>query len=378
MAAISLSYRSTLTTNDLCSIQILRALAAWGVVFHHYVQGFHDFSSDIAIWKFFTIADKFGVDVFFVISGFIMAWTLAHRRYEPDDFLYRRLLRIVPAYWVMTLVFIATLSLTPSKLTSFFDWDISTLALSLIFVPHENASTSLTTFPVLTVGWTLNYEIFFYIWLSTLLWISPRHWLLTCTTSLLLLPYIWPNWLRYEVAGSALLHEFAFGLIIGTFYANLKKRGDWPTVLPGIALLISGLFLYSSVYNGEPLLDFRQTPVFWRIGDPTKHISAALLVASALAFEPFLHQIPLRNALVSLGNMSYSTYLAHPIALCISYHSLGQPNSQAGDLLAVGLYTGLTFIFSILSYRLLETGPGTTYLKKILIRKKNPAMQVNV
>ena len=196
---------------ELSSLQILRGGAAWLVVYHHYMQGFHNFQYSTTAGHFFSVVGKFGVNIFFVISGFIMFWTLTHRHYSARDFLLRCTLRIVPVYWLMTLAFIPVIYVFPSPLTSFFGWDPSSLALSLLFIPHDNPS-GIGSFPLLTVGWTLNFEMFFYLWLSLVLLIFRRGWFVVCFVSLFLMPSVWNNsWPYVFKLRSNLLYEFAIG-----------------------------------------------------------------------------------------------------------------------------------------------------------------------
>ena len=85
----------------IISIQILRAFAALLVVFHHARYQIQDFEVFFhgGIWPF----GQAGVDIFFVISGFIMWVTTHDRRTTPLRFMTNRIVRIVPLYWLLTL-----------------------------------------------------------------------------------------------------------------------------------------------------------------------------------------------------------------------------------------------------------------------------------
>src|ERR1035437_4102962 len=176
--------------NTLNSLQILRAIAAWLVVYHHYMQGFHDFNYSTEVGHFFSSVGKFGVDIFFVISGFIMFFTLKRGNYTALDFMLRRMIRIVPVYWFMTLVLIPVIYFFPSANVARNNWNITSLAYSMLFIPHNNP-TGIGLYPFLTVGWTLNYEMFFYLWLSLMLLVFRQSWFVACTVSMFAMPLIW-------------------------------------------------------------------------------------------------------------------------------------------------------------------------------------------
>ncbi|WP_198030172.1 acyltransferase [Bradyrhizobium sp. Tv2a-2] len=152
-------------------MQVLRAIAALGVVIYHTdirINGVH--------------SELMGVSIFFVISGFIMVHIT---RGETEDFLAKRLIRIVPIYWIFTLGAVAWFGFgfanLPRVVPLWFHWLLTkpwyiaawfgarawslcskdtavALARSLSFWP--NAQDPL---PILGVGWTLNIEMFFYV-----------------------------------------------------------------------------------------------------------------------------------------------------------------------------------------------------------------------
>jgi exopolysaccharide production protein ExoZ len=138
------------------NIQILRAIAAYLVVFHHIQSHFVDNHSVAAVSNIGII----GVDIFFVISGFIMILTTSGEARSPLSFWRDRLVRIVPLYWLATfsLVGLSLIGLAP---TGLHGWDLQDLLASLLFIPEVRADGA--GMPILFVGWTLNYEMFFYL-----------------------------------------------------------------------------------------------------------------------------------------------------------------------------------------------------------------------
>ncbi len=142
-------------SGNIEGLQVLRAVAALMVVMHHARLSVPGSGG----WPSFGAA---GVDIFFVISGFVMAYTTAERAGEMGErlraagtFLRKRALRIVPLYW-LALLWTARKDLLQGR----FDPD---LAADFFFVPHPNAVFHGWLTPTLQQGWTLNYEAFFYV-----------------------------------------------------------------------------------------------------------------------------------------------------------------------------------------------------------------------
>lgn len=153
--------------NKIESVQVLRAIAAISVVLFHTNQKVVDMYERYGITRTIFNNNLYdmgvcGVDIFFVISGFIMAMITKNLHKTPNavrEFAYKRIIRIVPPYWLWTLVLLAVLYFLPhmfSRLTFNFKEAI----LSLLFIPY--IPVGLNSSPVLAVGWTLSYEMYFY------------------------------------------------------------------------------------------------------------------------------------------------------------------------------------------------------------------------
>ncbi|MFT5446260.1 MAG: exopolysaccharide production protein ExoZ [Gammaproteobacteria bacterium] len=347
-------------------LQAVRAIAAWMVVFHHYMQGFHSFQSTSVIGRFFSKTGSFGVDIFFVLSGFIMVYILSYRPRQAGQFYLRRILRIVPVYWALTLLFIPILALFPTSLSHYLGWDLSSLALSLLFVPHDNPG-DLGFYPLLTVGWTLNIEIFFYTWLSLMLLVFKKFWFAATVGTLAIFPMIWSSeWPYALVAGSSRIYEFVLGMVIAWGYVRL---GATLTISNAKAAALSVLFGALGIVTYSYIECCEHLTLIERPDRLHKYASAAFFVLSALALNRFYQNNRFLRPLTRLGDMSYSTYLAHPLALIIALSVLGgSPSSTVDELLAFSVYTSLTLGFSMLSYRWIETGGISSVLRRFLIR----------
>ncbi|MGK6324147.1 acyltransferase family protein [Sphingomonas sp. DT-51] len=274
------------------SIQYLRAIAALLVVLHH--------ARNPEPWLFNPLAGlslgQSGVDIFFVISGFIM---YAAARDEPaGQFVYRRIVRVAPLYWLATIV--SLLFFYRRQLIAFDPALFGKLASSLLFIPNYNLLHPDEIWPVLVPGWTLNYEMFFYAifalaLLSRALVPVVIAVIIAAVSAGRLIGSDNPAWLTYT---DPILLDFAFGLLIARFYPAGASR--WLVLLLplGVALLL-----------------LAPVPGSWRAlywGVP-----AALIVMGALALEAG-GGLPQLAGLKTIGDASYSLYLVHPMVITVA------------------------------------------------------------
>ena len=134
----------------IIGIQFLRFLAASLVVLTHTLGEYDDLRS----------FGGFGVDVFFVISGFVI-YLITDSGHK--NFFVKRLIRIVPIYWLFT-IGISIIALLEPQLLRSASFDVTQIIASLFFIPYwtENAGFA----PILTLGWTLNFEMLFYLYIA--------------------------------------------------------------------------------------------------------------------------------------------------------------------------------------------------------------------
>lgn len=257
---------------QLRSIQILRAMAATGVVVHHAYRNV-DVNSAARI-------GAAGVDLFFVISGFIMATVAANR--TPARFLSDRVWRIFPLWWV---------AVVPWLIISRPSWQVVLTSVSLWPVYGSSFYT-----PILLQGWTLSFEMLFYAGFAVALWkhaLVPLGIFVACFvagffTSLGLVNYF----------GSPLILEFLAGVAIASL--PLDRRVGAAAVLLALAwLAVAPEGLYSNAFGTGGA----ERVMCWGV-------PSALLVYGLRAFEPVFEKrcfaLP-----VLIGDASYAIYLSH-------------------------------------------------------------------
>lgn len=279
----------------LISVQALRALAAWVVVCHHFMQIFFNFHANGPIGDFFVTKGAVGVDIFFVISGLVIFLSTQNSEMPAGRFMLNRIIRIVPAYWFYTaamgLLLVVAAPLLPHQV---INWQ--TFMLSLFFIPAENPG-GYGLYPTLNVGWTLNYEMFFYLLFSTVFLFKQRHRPLIVAAALFAVCEVLArSGLISRFYGNDIIYEFLLGIGIGIIYRRgWIKEGFW---LPLLGVAVGLVVIYHLSADQQRLLNWG--------------LPSALIVLSCIAMEPVFRGSRLLKV---LGDCSYSVYLLHVLVL---------------------------------------------------------------
>lgn len=343
--------------DQLQSIQILRAVAALAVLAFHFAQSLATDFHLIPLNAFTMGSD--GVDVFFVISGFIMAYTtdgLGQR--SATQFAWKRIVRILPLYWLLTLAVFALGVAAPMLLNSGAA-STDELAKSLAFIPYERADGRVA--PVLFLGWTLNYEMFFYAVFAGILLVAPR-WRLQLLAiamgALAAAGYLIPDQLGFfgTFYTNGIILEFVWGALL---FAAWKRWPDVFRVISPVWLVGAGLLLVQN---------FVDVPLPREV---EKGLPALIIVAGVLGLT--VADNPVTRLFGRIGDASYSLYLGHPYAIGVcSKLAL----ALLGSTMLGALFTGvaslvLATLAALLGYYLFEK-PTNSYLRALL-RPRRPA-----
>lgn len=289
----------------LLTLQAARGVAANLVVLSHLfiVEDKYTHGSVLPSFSFYGVA---GVDLFFVLSGFIMV-AVAGRGVGPWEFLWRRAARIYPTYWLVTLVVLAVTILAPQIVNSSITEPIS-IWRSFLLLPAR-------TPPLLAVGWTLVHEIYFYLVFALFLAlrIPVLFGLVAWGLVLLTVTVIMPN----EIAASPVLSlltspltaEFMMGAIVGLLW--VRRRTPRATIVGVIGV---ASFAFSLVYLA-PAISLATNAYLnaWRaliFGIPS-----ALVLYALAAAEHRTKSVVSQKWLVTTGDWSYATYLVHVLVI---------------------------------------------------------------
>lgn len=278
--------------SEFVSVQYLRALAALLVVYYHATGQFAGFER--ALPREFGAA---GVDLFFVISGFIMVAITAARPMPPALFLLRRVLRIWPIYALYTTLTAAAIVAVPFLFRDSV-FTIEHYALSLLFIAHPEPLSPATVSPMLKVGWTLNFEMFFYVLFALCLWLGGRRKVALLGAIMAVLVTVGQMAHFGTVPAfysDPIILEFLFGAAIGAWFTMADAK--LPPNIVAVGLIVLGTALCLSL----PMEIHRAV----RSG-----LGCAMILIGALSLE--------RNRGVGdwrlprlIGDGSYTLYLTH-------------------------------------------------------------------
>ncbi len=356
--------------SKLDSIQVLRGIAALYVTVYHLKDVI---PADAAFRKeidFLAGSGPAGVALFFVISGFIMVYIT--RNTVPSGrnifrFTAKRLIRIWPAYTVITLAY----CLLHSRVSPNPEWP-SDLLRSLLFIPLDTTEPPFYGYAVLNVGWSLNYEIYFYLLIAVSMLFARLRWyaffLMIAVTLVGIPTYYGTFTLRADKMQSLgapylnmitnpIIWNFVSGVFLGLAYYHealhdrIRAFLSWNYIAPTLLCLAIWQFL-AGFFGGFG-------PFEWGFG------STAIFAVFVFHYQERIPRFP--AWLVRLGDMSFSIYLLHvPIVVGLGFlfRKVGFPVFSEGTAMFF-LSLSLTLIASRISYELLELRL-TSYLSRWL------------
>ena len=258
----------------LRSIDLLRAVAACSVVLRHSLEGFYIGAA--------------GVDLFFVISGFVIASVSTGR--SASEFLLDRASRIFPVFWLALLCWGILSSYSGAA------FDLSQLPIDLLLVPLLFVDKE----PLFYLSWSLVFEVLFYCCAAASIKVNSAKPIVATFVMLMLASAVTgSSYLKW--VGSPIIFEFLFGVLI--FRAPKLARVGLPALLLGAALLVTSPPIERDVFEFSSALTRAA-----RWGIPS-----ALIVYGLVTLE---HRLtwPIVDRLCWLGLASYSIYLFHPLA----------------------------------------------------------------
>lgn len=312
-----------------------------------------------------------GVSIFFVLSGFLLSIPFAEwqagRRDRPDlgHYLFRRVMRVFPAYYVQLAILLLLAVLIPGQ------GGIGNVAdlvrhLFMLFMPPPLGTT-----PINLVWWTLPIEFSFYLALPLLAFLlSPRRWAWLLVGSLTAM-WLWRHFLvvwlgdapvsqrvyaAYQLPGT--FDMFGLGMLAALAYVHRARLPGWLVPKPGsngLLLLGIGLVL-AAVFWLPPLRSqyWADNPIFY-LWTPALSLGFAAIVYAGATGSRLAAWLFGNRFMVYAGLVSYSYYLWHLrvldwIAASAWYQSLAIHRF----LWLVAASVPAVFLVASLSYVLIE------------------------
>jgi exopolysaccharide production protein ExoZ len=351
------------------AIQMLRALAALMVVFAHAQNDTQSQAArlGLAFARDMSLPWVAGVDLFFVTSGFIMVHASRSLFAKPGaarTFLTRRVIRIAPLYWLVTAISLVVLYLAARMGKEAFP-HVSEILGSFGFMPYENITDHIVR-PIAGQGWTLNYEMFFYVLFAIFLRFALEDAILgvafTLSFVVMLGAWLHPTTPALAFWSDPIVLEFALGMGIAWGWREGWRLGR------GVA---GALALVAVAWLARDLAGFRALSL--ETVEPNGFprlvgcgLPMALLFACAVWVRPGIAgtSAPGRS-LSALGDASYALYLFHPLAIIATrkaYLAL-HLDARLGlwPLVAVDVAAALVAAFAV--YRFVES-PMTRGLQR--------------
>ncbi|MCL7422421.1 MAG: acyltransferase [Methylobacter sp.] len=277
----------------LIQLDAMRGFAALMVVGFHYTTGYHDLYGHPGHLLIEFPDGRYGVQLFFIISGFVIFMTL-EKTEDARDFLVSRFSRLYPAYWASVLItyIIVSIASLPGRETTLYETLFNFTMLQQWFrIPHVDGAY-----------WTLTLELSFYalmLGLFLLRCLNRINVIATAWLSMMIAVYIVEQHVDWRVPGlikTALLLEYANLFLAGIIFYKLY-RGDNGSYIVHHILMIAALAVEFTLHG----------------------LKSGLICTSFIVifYGVFILKIELLNRLLSakpfvyLGSISYSLYLLH-------------------------------------------------------------------
>lgn len=347
--------------SKIISIQALRGIAVLLVLLFHLVTIEQKYGRSLNILPNFLNFGMLGVDLFFVISGFVMVVVTRGRFLNIKHamhFLYHRASRIYPTYWVYSLLVLGVFLFKPILVNSSQGNEVNIVA-SFLLLPSDKL-------PLVMVGWTLIHEMYFYsVYFFILLFFSEENLvnaLVLWATAIIGANFSLELNAPFEkLVFHPLTIEFIFGCFIAIYYFRENNK-----ILRNYLLLsVAAAGFIASIY-GQNLYHYYTEGIdpkgWWRIlifGLPALLIVFCFINAERNGFV-------FNSALVKIGDASYSIYLSHILTLSVvgRIWSGFSIDSTWDNFIMIPVLIISAIIVGMLSYRYIEK-PLLTYSRRI-------------
>lgn len=333
------------------NIQALRGIAVLSVVLFHLITIEKKFGGTTSIMPVFFEFGRFGVDLFFIISGFVMV-SVTRGKFQNIKqslhFLSHRILRIYPIYWVYTFFALIVFLINPSWVNSAQGNQVDILA-SFLLLPSEIR-------PLVQVGWTLIHEMYFYVVFFLILLITPERFMpIAILFWAVCIVFFNVSLESTDPFIKLIFHPLTLEFIGGCFLAITFFYESNRIISTHSLLLITLIGLASAIYGYyfyHQMTGQFNLPGWWRVlifGVPAMLIVFCFINAEKNGYI-------INSLLVKIGDASYSIYLSHLLTLSAAGRiwSIYGSNTIYDNLLMIPVFILLTIFVGAVSYHLVE------------------------
>jgi exopolysaccharide production protein ExoZ len=356
-------------SRHIASIQVCRGLATILVILGH----LHGIELKYCTTDLMRPFDHgaLGVDLFFVISGFVIAAVTTGKFASPRNagiFLYHRLTRIYPILWIFTTIALATYYLLPRLSLSGWGHPVSIVS-SYTLIPSQQPM-------LLLQAWTLSYELYFYLVVFLLMLITREriaHRLLLLWGIAIIALKLWiglsPSAVIQLLISPTVLEFVAGGILFQLYRQHRLPRAAGPLLLFASGIWLAAIIAYSNRAHAGQASWITDAP--WPRPILYGTFSALFLLGAVELERHNLVRLP--HPLEALGDWTYSIYLAHLFVLELIGRLASHLFHFRNSILVIDLISLPTVIFvGYLSYRYLEN-PLKIYLYKLGPQPGKPA-----
>ena len=335
--------------NNLDLIQVLRGVASLLVVLYHTSANVIDkFNIDFCGNIFYF--GSAGVDVFFVLSGFIITYSsfkLLNNRSNIGRFLYKRAVRIFPIYWIIIGLFLLMQLVFPAYYRTHYQLEIGNILATWLLLPGHVMING--------VSWSMSYELYFYV-LFALAFIFPqKKWLLyTGMAYMLGIIILFASGFSLGTMNnmmsmvlSPMIIEFFLGVCAALIIARIPAATGLPFIIIGIVLFLAGSII-TDWYHIDLHPNFFIRVILFG--------PASFFIITGLVKYELGNRIKVPAVFTDLGAASYSLYLLHLPVLVACIKIIAKFNIHSPWLLHVLVFMVIAFIcfVSILFYKFAE------------------------
>jgi exopolysaccharide production protein ExoZ len=340
--------------SKLLSLQVFRGMAALIVLLHHgvIIMANHEFKYLNTIFNVGWV----GVDFFFVLSGFIIYYTCntyIGRREKTKEYLIKRLIRIYPIYWLITIGVLLMYKIMNHER----NFNLDQIIKSILLFPQSDI-------PIVSVSWTLVYEIFFYLMFGLIIYTNKKLGKIICM--IWILGILLNSFKIIDMNGYFYLNflfsnnniEFIIGCFVAYYILNYSLKYSGILILLG---LLAFIYSWINVIEGDIIRGSTESMLMFGT-------SCGLLVLASASID--LNSKPtIPKILLILGDASFSIYLTH-IYIFGFLNQIFLKFNVINPLLAFGIMVIITVILGIFFYYFIEK-PMLSFIKERLVDNRN-------